>query len=319
MRPRCPNRKFQLVSSNPSIFGKNGVTKVLNISLRIRLLGLAVVSAAVLASTSQLAHAQELRTVAPHRHGPASIRHVHDGTSDSDNWAGYAVAATTAMSATPVSVTYVSGSWVVPAVTCSKQSSAEYASFWVGIDGWYSSTVEQIGTDSDCSKGKTSYYAWYEFYPEDAYYAGELTNLTPGDQMSATVTYNVNGTFTATITDEQQPSLEFTTTFTPSHKTGTPQRSSAEWITEQTGKLADFGTVFFGDVYTHVSDTCFATATVNGQTSTGAIGSFPSANVWSSTMVNEKNGNPMATPSALMKDDNQSLSSFYVDWNSVGP
>lgn len=138
--------------------------------------------------------------------------------------------------------------------------------------------------------------------------------------MSATVTYNANGTFTATITDVSNSSLEpFNTTFTPTHKTGTPQRSSAEWITEQTGKLADFGTVYFGDVYTKVPSTCFATATVNGTMSTGAIGSFPSANVWSSTMVNEKNGDPMATPSALISDNQGSPSSFYVDWNSVGP
>ena len=153
---------------------------MLKISSHVRLLGLAVVTGAVLLGASPLPHAQALRTVAPHRHGPASNRHLkEDGTATSSNWGGYVIAPATGNSATSVSVTSVSGSWTVPKVTCGKGSSTEYASFWVGIDGWDSSTVEQTGTDSDCSNGKPSYYAWYEFYPEGAYYATGLTNLAP--------------------------------------------------------------------------------------------------------------------------------------------
>lgn len=258
--------------------------------------------------------------VAPHRHGPASIHHLkEDGTATSGNWSGYVIAAAPGSAATSVSVTSVSGSWVVPTVTCSAGSSTEYSAFWVGIDGWGSSTVEQTGTDSDCSKGKPSYYAWYEFYPEGPYYATGLTDLQPGDFMSATVTYNA-GTFTVAITDVSNPHLPpFTTIFTPTHQTGTPQRLSAEWITEQTGKLADFVTVKYGDYYTSVTDTCFATATVPGATNTGAIGSFPEANVWSVTME-ERNGTALATPSPLVKDNEGVglLSSFFVDWKSAG-
>jgi hypothetical protein len=180
--------------------------------------------------------------------------------------------------------------------------------------------VEQIGTDSDCSGGKPSYYAWYEFYPEPSYYAGALTNLTPGHKMSATVSYNAaKNQFTATITDETEPSLTFTTTFSPNRATGTPSRSSAEWIAEAPSgsrgvlPLADFATVYLGGDYTSLPATCYAT--IGGVT--GPIGSFGAANIWSSTMVNEKTDVPMATPSPLSTNDGGS--SFLVTWYSVGP
>jgi len=286
---------------------------VFRIYSSIRFLGPGIIIAAGLSGTSALAQDQEVRTVATHHHHPANIRTArYDGTAESTNWSGYAVTGATG------SVTSVSGSWTVPSSTCVKGSSAEYAAFWVGIDGWTSSTVEQIGTDSDCSSGTPSYYAWYEFYPEDAYYAGKLTNLTPGHVMSASVTYNTTtGIFTATITDVTQPTLTFTTTYTPSRRTGTPSRSSAEWIAEAPSSsrgvlpLANFGTVSLGDDYTKVSNTCFAT--IGGKL--GSITSFPSSNVWSTTMVNEKTSAPMATPSPLTSDG----SSFFVTWNSVGP
>ncbi len=73
----------------------------------------------------------------------------------SANWAGYAVDSPAG------SVTDVKGSWTVPAVTCSSRRS-RYSSFWTGIDGDNSNTVEQIGTDSDCRNGKPNYYSWYD-------------------------------------------------------------------------------------------------------------------------------------------------------------
>jgi len=32
-------------------------------------------------------------------------------------------------------------------------------------DTFNSTSVEQLGTDSDCDSGTPSYYAWYEMYP----------------------------------------------------------------------------------------------------------------------------------------------------------
>lgn len=253
--------------------------------------------------------AQQADMIAPHKHSPASILRLHNGgTADSTNWSGYAVTGAYG------SVTSVTGSWIIPATTCSKGSSAEYAAFWVGIDGWTSKTVEQIGTESDCRNGKPSYYAWYELYPDPSYEVTGMTNLTPGDKMSATVSWDkATKAFTLTIADETA-ALTFTKTFTPALPR---DRSSAEWIAEAPASLikgvlplADFGTVYLGEDYTSVSGT--DEATINGVT--GGIGSFGS-NVWTSDMINDKTSVAMATPSSLTKDG----SSFLITWYSVGP
>ena len=66
------------------------------------------------------------------------------GNSTSANWSGYA--------ATGGGFTSVAADWTEPGVTCGSQTS--YASFWIGLDGDGSNTVEQIGTEADCSGGR---------------------------------------------------------------------------------------------------------------------------------------------------------------------
>src|SRR5271163_4846802 len=88
------------------------------------------------------------QVAAERQHGPIRIHERHfDGTVSSENWSGYAVVGAAD------SVSDAKASWTVPAVTCgaSRRSPSAYSSFWVGIDGYSSSTVEQTGTDSDCS------------------------------------------------------------------------------------------------------------------------------------------------------------------------
>ena len=61
------------------------------------------------------------------------------------------------------------------------ERSAQYASFWVGLDGFTSSSVEQTGTDSDCSGRTPDYYGWYEMFPADPV---NFTNpVSPGRQL----------------------------------------------------------------------------------------------------------------------------------------
>src|SRR5947207_9176278 len=79
------------------------------------------------------------------------------GRSTSTNWAGYDVIGSRA--------THVIGTWTQPTSQCSAGENS-WSSPWVGIDGDTSNTVEQIGTDSDCSGGSPLYYAWYEMYPK---------------------------------------------------------------------------------------------------------------------------------------------------------
>jgi hypothetical protein len=152
--------------------------------------------------------------------------------SSSTNWSGYAV--------TGSRFTSVSSSWTEPTVTC---SGTAYSSFWVGLDGDTSSTVEQTGTDADCSGATPKYYAWYEMYPK---FPVNFSNpVHAGDKMSASVTTNGSGSFTLTISD----GTAWTKTVTARLKSA--RLSSAEVIAEAPSSsggvlpLANFGTVNF--------------------------------------------------------------------------
>jgi hypothetical protein len=215
----------------------------------------------------------------------------------STNWSGYAVTGSSG------SVASVQGSWIVPAVTGSRSTTA-YSSFWVGIDGFNSNTVEQIGTDSDIQRGKPVYYAWYEFYPNPMHQITTLS-ISAGDKIFASVTYS-NGQFTVSITDVGKS----TWTSSPTTVPGATE-SSAEWIAEAPSSyfgvlpLANFGTVKFGQDYTSISSTCYAT--VNGNS--GSIGAFGSS-VQQVTMVTNR-GIVKASPSSLSSDG----TSFTVTWH----
>jgi Peptidase A4 family len=176
----------------------------------------------------------------------------HDATnhritrSTSTNWAGY--------SATGGSFTSVSATWKQPAATCS--AATAYSSFWVGLDGDGTNTVEQIGTDADCSGGKPVYYAWYEMYPK--FPVNLSLTIRAGDTLSASVTTDGRGSFMLIIRDTTNGG-SFTTTQRMKHA----KLASAEVIAEAPSSggvlpLADFGSVGF------------SAATVNGQ----PIGSF---------------------------------------------
>lgn len=216
-----------------------------------------------------------------------------DGTSYySSNWSGYAVTGSAS------SVTSASGSWIVPAVT---GATTAYAACWVGIDGFSSSTVEQTGTLSYISGGRSYYEAWYEFYPLQAIMPISLT-VSPGDTISASVTYSTSPSaeFTLYIKDIST-GISYSTTESVASLGYTPARSSAEWIVEAPSSnvgvlpLANFGTAYFGEYYTPlVTGTCYAT--INSVP--GSIGSFGSA-VQTITMVNSR-GAAEATPSSLV-------------------
>jgi hypothetical protein len=177
------------------------------------------------------------------RHGAPNHRITR---STSTNWAGYSATGSTFQS--------VSATWKQPSVSCT--STDAYSSFWVGLDGDGSNTVEQTGTDADCSSGKPVYYAWYEMYPK--FPVNLSLAIRPGDTISASVTTDGNGNFTLTIRDTTT-AKSFTTTQKLKHA----RLASAEVIAEAPSSggvlpLADFGSVGF------------SAATVNGQ----PIGSF---------------------------------------------
>lgn len=169
---------------------------------------------------------------------PVSAAH-HDGKvvlhDTSDNWAGYA--------ATGGTYTSVSSSWVQPSVDCGSEDT--YSSFWVGIDGDGTSSVEQTGTEADCSGGEAYYSSWYEMYPADP--VNYSDDVEPGDSFTASVTTDGDGNFTLTLTDNTQGWTE-----TQDQSSSTAEDGSAEVIAEAPYSdgvlpLSDFGTVDFTD------------------------------------------------------------------------
>lgn len=227
---------------------------------------------------------------------------AHNASSQSTNWSGYAV------TGAPGSVSDAKGSWTVPSIQGTCSGTNQYSSFWVGIDGFNSGTVEQTGTDSDCQNGAPTYYAWFEFFPHPSFLINGMA-IRPGDHISADAHFG-GRSFTVTITD-----VSTGQSFSTSARVRGAQRSSAEWIAEAPSSsggilpLADFGTVSYGTDSTGVAMTCYAT--IGG--TTGAIGAFGSA-IQQITMVSNS-GATKAQPSALSSDG----TSFSVTWQSSGP
>jgi hypothetical protein len=191
----------------------------------------------------------------------------------------------------------VKGTWTQPSASC-PSNKRQYSSFWVGIDGYNSNSVEQTGTSADCiGKNRPSYYAWYEMYPNPP--VNLSMTVSPGNVMSAEVSV-VGTSFTLTITNVTT-GASFTTTQTLS----SAAKSSAEWVAEAPSScfhtctvlpLANFGTVNFSGSFT----------TGNGHT--GSINDT----AWSNdqiTMVGN-GGAVKAQPSPLSGDGQ----SFSVTW-----
>ena len=180
--------------------------------------------------------------VAPHW----ARSNVGHGTASSNNWAGYAVSGGT--------FTKAAGSWVQPPVTCPAKPS-EGAAFWVGIDGLAKTdtTVEQIGTDSDCrAKSGASYYAWYEMYPAKAVdLSPSKYPVLPGETIAAQVSATAK-TFTLMISATSGGVVKWHDIIKPTVKK-LPKESSAEWIVEtpcvgspcKNVPLSDFGSINF--------------------------------------------------------------------------
>jgi len=135
------------------------------------------------------------------------------------NWAGYAVPAK------EYTVTSVAGSFEVPQVQCTKQTT--YVALWAGIDGHNDSTVEQAGILVKCSGGKAYYSAWYEFYPSPSVTINGFL-IKPGDDIYVNVTYLGNGQFSITLIDYTEHE-----TFSTMGTVSNALLSSAECILER--------------------------------------------------------------------------------------
>lgn len=152
----------------------------------------------------------------------------------STNWAGYV--------STSGPFSSVSATWVQPTGVCSSLST--YSSFWVGLDGDGSNSVEQTGSEVDCRSGTPRYSAWYEMYPSPA--VTWFNRVKPGDVMRASVTADGIGHFALTLADATQG---WSHSVLRTYLAGA--RHSAEIIAEAPSNgvgvlpLTNFGTVVF--------------------------------------------------------------------------
>lgn len=202
---------------------------------RRAVLGTVAIAAATCAALSAAAAPSATTAYHGSSHATAAPNHRLSNSSSS-NWAGYAV--------TGGRYTSVSASWVQPAVDCATTPTG-WSSFWVGLDGDTTSTVEQTGTEADCSSGTAVYSSWYEMYPK--FPKNYSSPVEPGDSFSATVTTNGRGSFTLTLADNTQR-----WTHTTKAKLRRAALGSAEVIAEAPSSsggvlpLADFGNAAFG-------------------------------------------------------------------------
>jgi len=176
-------------------------------------------------------------------------------------------------------------------VTCTATDT--FSSFWVGLDGDGTNSVEQTGTEADCNGGAAAYQGWFEMFPQAPVFYDNP--VQPGDAMSASVVANGGGAFTLTLTDSTQGWTQ-----TTSQTSDAAQLGSAEVIAEApsdgTGAvlpLSNFGTVSFTNAT--VDNTAL------GNENPGAL-----------TMVSAGDVTE-ATPSALTGGN-----AFTVTWDSSG-
>jgi hypothetical protein len=212
----------------------------------------------------------------------------------STNWSGYAD--------TGSGFSSVAAKWTQPKISnCATGGALKAAVFWVGIDGFSSSSVEQGGTGAICGQGTPlTYFTWWEMFPTNSIQAVGVT-VKPGDKISASVVRS--GTkYTIKVTDSTTAGNSFTKSAT-CQVSGGCKNSSAEWIGERPSTSS-------GPVPLPKFSTWTVTAaTVKAGSKSGTIKSFPDDEI---TMFNKPGGHVLAKPSAL----NSAGNSFKDVWKA---
>jgi hypothetical protein len=203
----------------------------------------------------------------------------------STNWAGYAD--------TGSSFSKVSSSWTEPSPSCTS-GAEQLAAFWVGIDGYSSSSVEQDGTIIECYGGKAYQYSWWEMYPTNAIQVVG-SSVAAGDSITSVVTRS-GTSYTLTVTDSTHSANSFTKTETCSNCAN----SSAEWIAEAPSSGSSIYPLAHFSTWTASSDS------VTEGTTAGTISSFTDDEL---TMI-DNSKKVKAQPGSL----NGSGNSFSVTW-----
>ena len=233
-----------------------------------------------------------------HNHPQAMLAHTGHAqgvknviAASAFNWAGYADAATKVQT-----FTKVSGSWTVPSVTCSAED--QITSDWVGLDGFNSNTVEQLGTISWCYRGTPTYFTWYEMFPANTVEVG--TALKPGDKISASVT-RTGTSYALKLTDATTAGNNISVTKTCA--LATCKDTSAEWISER----PSFSTGIVPQAHYNAFKLTSGAQTASG--TAGTIGTGPGVNAI--TMIDSTQAYNLGTVSALTGGN-----SFSTTWKN---
>ena len=219
-------------------------------------------------------HPQALLVHTRHAHAVKNVT-----AAASFNWSGYADTATKHQT-----FTKVSGAWTTPSVTCNAED--QITSNWVGLDGFNSNTVEQLGTISWCFQGAPVYFTWYEMFPAGTVEVG--TALKPGDKISASVT-RTGTSYALKLTDSTTAGNNISVTKTCALATCVD--TSAEWISER----PSFSIGIVPQAHYNAFKLTSGSVTANGKTTT--IGAGTGVN--SITMIDATQTYNLNTVSAL--------------------
>ena len=230
----------------------------------------------------------------------ASPRALRAGTVSSQNWSGYAVTARSGQT-----IGRIQALLTIPDVNCARSTlgSSGHAVFsdWVGLDGFTTTTVEQVGVGADCASttGAATYFAFYEMFPNPGV---TFTGVSPGDAI-VVIVQRVSTGWSLLLQDRTNGASISTVQRCPSGSTC--RDANGEVITEDFNgsvpagfNLADFGLDNQTDLL----------ATSGG----GRSGSLVSGGLWTSSTIDMVNGaHRMATPGPLYGGE-----AFFVGWNA---
>ena len=161
-------------------------------------------------------------------------------------WSGYVV------TAPHVAFTRITATWREPFVHCTRGDVAALSAAWVGLGGYASTVLEQVGVDANCdAAGKPSYYAWFELVPDTAHTVAET--VAAGDTITGSVTRLKLNLVEVRIENRTRH-----WTFARQITWDASESSSAELIAEapygcirfecSPAPLANFGSIMFHDI-----------------------------------------------------------------------
>ncbi|MGB2604564.1 MAG: G1 family glutamic endopeptidase [Candidatus Sulfotelmatobacter sp.] len=133
---------------------------------------------------------QPMTLVPAHLVSRSDISHrtqgIQGGISDNYNWSGYVA------KHSKRSYSANSGDWNVPEVIYAEANHSTYSAFWIGLDGYGLSDLEQAGTEQDAIDLEpfgyfANYSAWTELLPNQLTEQDVSLSPNPGDRMGVEV------------------------------------------------------------------------------------------------------------------------------------